>query len=78
MAAWGVEARVPFLDHQLVELAASMPPELKLASEGKHVLKQIARGRVGELRFPTINAENIRVPARLGKPPALARPPIPD
>ena len=44
--AWGLEARVPFLDHQLVELAATMPPELKLASEGKHVLKTIARGRV--------------------------------
>ncbi|MCA1979027.1 MAG: N-acetylglutaminylglutamine amidotransferase [Thiobacillus sp.] len=44
--AWGLEARVPFLDHQLVELAAAMPPELKLASEGKHVLKTIARGRV--------------------------------
>jgi asparagine synthase (glutamine-hydrolysing) len=44
--AWGLEARVPFLDHQLVELAASMPPELKLASEGKHVLKTIARGLI--------------------------------
>lgn len=44
--AWGLEARVPFLDHQLVELAAQMPPELKLASEGKHVLKQIARGLI--------------------------------
>ena len=44
--AWGLEARVPFLDHQLVELAASMPPQLKLASEGKHVLKTIARGLV--------------------------------
>jgi asparagine synthase (glutamine-hydrolysing) len=42
--SWGVEARVPFLDHQLVELAAQMPPELKLASGGKHVLKHIARG----------------------------------
>jgi len=42
--AWGLEARVPFLDHQLVELAAQMPPELKLRSNGKHVLKQIARG----------------------------------
>jgi asparagine synthase (glutamine-hydrolysing) len=44
--AWGLEARVPFLDHQLVELAAAMPPELKLASGGKHVLKKIARGLV--------------------------------
>jgi asparagine synthase (glutamine-hydrolysing) len=42
--AWGLEARVPFLDHQLVELAARMPPELKLKSGGKHPLKQIARG----------------------------------
>ncbi|OJW99882.1 N-acetylglutaminylglutamine amidotransferase [Thiobacillus sp. 65-1402] len=44
--AWGLEARVPFLDHQLVELAAAMPAELKLASEGKHVLKKIARGLI--------------------------------
>ncbi|TNF91647.1 MAG: N-acetylglutaminylglutamine amidotransferase [Gammaproteobacteria bacterium] len=44
--AWGLEARVPFLDHELVELAASMPPTMKLLSGGKHVLKQIARGRL--------------------------------
>ncbi|MEO5702809.1 MAG: N-acetylglutaminylglutamine amidotransferase [Gammaproteobacteria bacterium] len=42
--AWGLEARVPFLDHELVELAAQMPPELKLKSQGKHPLKVIARG----------------------------------
>ena len=41
--AWGLEARVPFLDHELVELAATCPPELKLAQGGKGVLKQIAR-----------------------------------
>jgi asparagine synthase (glutamine-hydrolysing) len=29
--SWGLEARVPFLDHELVELAAACPPELKLA-----------------------------------------------
>jgi asparagine synthase (glutamine-hydrolysing) len=41
--AWGLEARVPFLDHELVELAARCPPELKLASGGKGVLKEAAR-----------------------------------
>ncbi len=41
--AWGLEARVPFLDHELVELAARMPPEHKLAHGGKGVLKEAAR-----------------------------------
>jgi len=44
--AWGLEARVPFLDHELVELAAGMPPELKLRDGGKYALRQIARGRL--------------------------------
>jgi len=42
--AWGLEARVPFLDHQLVELAASCPPELKMREGGKYPLKAMARG----------------------------------
>jgi asparagine synthase (glutamine-hydrolysing) len=42
--AWGLEARVPFLDHQLVELAARCPPELKLREGGKFPLKAMARG----------------------------------
>ncbi len=41
--AWGLEARVPFLDHELVELAIAMPPEIKLKGGGKHPLKLIAR-----------------------------------
>jgi asparagine synthase (glutamine-hydrolysing) len=41
--AWGLEGRVPFLDHELVELAATCPPELKTAHQGKGVLKQAAR-----------------------------------
>jgi len=47
--AWGLEARVPFLDHELVELAMSMPPSMKLGPDGndhKYVLKQIARGLI--------------------------------
>ena len=42
--AWGLEARVPFLDHALVELAARCPPELKLREGGKFPLKAMARG----------------------------------
>jgi len=41
--AWGLEARTPFLDHELIELAAACPPELKLASGGKGVLKNASR-----------------------------------
>jgi asparagine synthase (glutamine-hydrolysing) len=44
--AWGLEGRVPFLDHELVELAARCPPELKLENGGKGVLKAAARGIV--------------------------------
>jgi asparagine synthase (glutamine-hydrolysing) len=44
--AHGLEARTPFLDHDLVELAARCPPELKLADGGKGVLKRAARGLV--------------------------------
>jgi asparagine synthase (glutamine-hydrolysing) len=41
--AWGLEARVPFLDHELVELAARIPFEEKLRDNGKGVLKDVAR-----------------------------------
>lgn len=41
--AWGLEARVPFLDHELVELAGRIPAEHKLKHGGKGVLKEAAR-----------------------------------
>jgi len=41
--AFGLEARVPFLDHELVELAARIPARHKIAQGGKHVLKEAAR-----------------------------------
>ncbi|MCB1815887.1 MAG: N-acetylglutaminylglutamine amidotransferase, partial [Candidatus Competibacteraceae bacterium] len=41
--AWGLEARVPFLDHELVELAARIPARHKIAQGGKHILKEAAR-----------------------------------
>ena len=41
--AFGLEARVPFLDHELVELAARIPSRHKLAGGGKGILKEAAR-----------------------------------
>jgi asparagine synthase (glutamine-hydrolysing) len=41
--AFGLEARVPFLDHELVELAARIPAQHKVAQGGKYVLKEAAR-----------------------------------
>ena len=41
--AWGLEARVPFLDHEVVELAARIPAELKVRDGGKYILKAAAR-----------------------------------
>jgi asparagine synthase (glutamine-hydrolysing) len=44
--AFGLETRVPFLDHELVELAARIPAELKVRDGGKYILKQASRGLV--------------------------------
>jgi asparagine synthase (glutamine-hydrolysing) len=41
--AWGLEARVPFLDHELVDLAGRIPPGHKVDGGGKYVLKEMAR-----------------------------------
>jgi asparagine synthase (glutamine-hydrolysing) len=41
---FSLEARFPFLDHELVELAFRMPSELKVAhGTGKYILRQVAR-----------------------------------
>lgn len=41
--AWALEGRVPFLDHEVVELAARIPAYLKVAEGGKYILKEAAR-----------------------------------
>jgi len=43
MAAWGIEARVPFLDTDFLDVAMSMDPEVKRPADGrmeKHVLRE--------------------------------------
>jgi asparagine synthase (glutamine-hydrolysing) len=44
--ASGLETRVPFLDHEVVELAARIPAALKVRDGGKYILKEAARGVV--------------------------------
>jgi asparagine synthase (glutamine-hydrolysing) len=41
--AFGLEARVPFLDHEVIELASRIPAPLKIGGGGKHILKRAAR-----------------------------------
>jgi len=47
MSAWGIEARVPFLDTQFLELAMNLDPQLKMCQGDKiekHVLRQAFEG----------------------------------
>ncbi len=46
--AWGLEARVPFLDHELVETAAKIPSRYKVNNGGKYILKEAARAIIPE------------------------------
>jgi asparagine synthase (glutamine-hydrolysing) len=47
--AHSIEARVPFLDHRLVELAFSLPGDYKISGfETKHVLRDALRGVIPE------------------------------
>ncbi|WP_434931747.1 asparagine synthase B [Shewanella sp. HL-SH8] len=43
MAAWGLEARVPFLDKEFMDVAMRINPEAKMSKDGrieKHILRQ--------------------------------------
>jgi asparagine synthase (glutamine-hydrolysing) len=45
--ATSVEARVPFLDHELVEFALALPPEMKVRDRvGKYLLKRAVAGTI--------------------------------
>jgi asparagine synthase (glutamine-hydrolysing) len=46
--AWSLEARVPFLDHELVEFAARIPAAYKVNNGGKDILKEVARDIIPE------------------------------
>jgi asparagine synthase (glutamine-hydrolysing) len=48
MAAWGVEARVPFLDRKFIDVAMTVNPEAKMITAGK-MEKQILREAFSDL-----------------------------
>ncbi|MDQ7824295.1 MAG: asparagine synthase (glutamine-hydrolyzing) [Candidatus Eremiobacteraeota bacterium] len=50
--AWGLEVRVPFLDHRIVEFAVSVPFSLKQkGSESKYLLKKLLYERISPELF---------------------------
>ena len=50
--AVSVEARVPFMDHRLVEFAFRVPPEMKVRGEtGKYILRQVLHRYVPETLY---------------------------
>lgn len=53
MAAWGVEARVPFLDRWFLDVAMSVDPAAKMAGSGK-MEKHILREAFADLLPPSI------------------------
>jgi asparagine synthase (glutamine-hydrolysing) len=49
LMAWGVEGRVPFLDHRIVEFGLSLPDDLKISGrQGKHFLRRWAAADLDE------------------------------
>lgn len=48
MAAWGIEARVPFLDTDFLDVAMSLDPEIKMVKQGR-LEKQILRDAFAHL-----------------------------
>ena len=71
--AHGLESRVPFLDHPIVELAAKMPPNVKFKDGNlKHILRKAVRPfipqniyeRKDKMGFPTPLSEWMRGPAK--------------
>jgi asparagine synthase (glutamine-hydrolysing) len=54
MMAWGLEGRVPFLDHRIVEFGLSLPDNLKIKpGQGKLFLKRWASKYIPEEHLQT-------------------------
>ena len=53
MAAWGVEARVPFLDKEFLDVAMSINPADKMITQGR-IEKQILREAFSDMLPPSI------------------------
>ncbi len=69
-----VEGRFPFLDHRVVEMAAKIPPRLKLHGlTEKHILREAARDLV-----PPMMAKRPKQPYRAPDSASFASAPVPS
>lgn len=72
--AHAVEGRFPFLDHRLVEFAATIPPRLKMRGlREKHILRESARGLL-----PDTIGERTKQPYRAPDAQCFTGPHAPD
>ena len=61
--AWGLESRVPFLDHRIVELAATIPADIKFENGNmKHVLRTALRSKLPQRIFDRQDKMGFPVP----------------
>jgi asparagine synthase (glutamine-hydrolysing) len=63
--AHSIEARMPFLDYRLVELAFALPPNWKMrGARTKFILRQAMRGRIPELVRNRLDKMGFPVPTK--------------
>ena len=62
--AHGLESRVPLLDHPIVELAATIPANIKFRNgEMKHIFREVARPYLPEItsvRFDVVDSKELK------------------
>jgi asparagine synthase (glutamine-hydrolysing) len=73
--AHSIEARVPFLDHRLVEFAFSLPANWRMRGHwNKHILREAMRGRIPESVRARVEKFGFPVPVKQWISDALYQP----
>jgi asparagine synthase (glutamine-hydrolysing) len=62
----GVELRSPFIDHNLIDVAMGVSPELKVASSSDNLRKLVLRKLAEDLGLPKIISSRVKKAAQYG------------